>query len=240
MIGVCAGFIHSSKLSFIAQYAVDPSYQRQGIGKSLWDKTMQQFGNGNVSLIASPKMISIYRDLGFKFIGESKLNVYTGIPNLNNINNTFDCCSIEIITNDNVNDVIEYDESVCGLNRTEYLRLSIAEPECVSLLARCNDKIAGYVICRTTNFNSITPRPLYADNDNVAEILTYNCINKHSISSNGMYLEVMIADNTANCIADKLGLNKIMNELPFLSTREDVKPNKPNKIYFGSTDFYPF
>lgn len=202
---------------------------------------MQRFGNENVSLIAVPKMLSVYRDvLGFKVVGERKLNVYTGIPNLDNIKNTFDCCSIERITNDNVNDVIEYDESVCGLNRTEYLRLSIAEPETVSLLARCNDKIAGYAICRTTNFNTITPRPLYADNDNVAEILTYNCINKHAISSNGMYVEIVVADNGANCIADRLGLDRVMNELPFLFTKEDVKLNELNKIYFGSTDFYPF
>ena len=126
------------------------------------------------------------------------------------------------------------------MNRTEYLRLSIAEPETVSLLAGYNDKIVGYVICRTTNFDLITPRLLYADNDNVAEVLTYNCINKHANSSNGMYLKVMIADNGAKCIADKLGLNKVMNELPIMFTREDVKPNKPEKNYFCSTDFYPF
>ena len=40
----------------------------------------------------------------------------------------------------------------------------------------------------------------------------------------------IIADNGANCIADKLGLSKVINELPFMFTREDV--NQTNLIKF--------
>ena len=99
--------------------------------------------------------------------------------------------------------------------------------------------VAGYGIFRTTNFNAVTPRPLYADNDNIAEALTYNCLNKF-VAYDGVHLIAWDVNDGANSIAEKLGL-KLSHEEPIMFTREDVAPNNLKNIYYmTSTSFYPF
>lgn len=241
-MGVCAGFVISPKLAFIGEYAVDPSFQRQGIGQSLWKKAMEHCGDRNICLFAAPKMISVYRERwGFRVTPARKSMVYSGRPHLFNINKYLVDCDMEWITNENVIDVIEYDESICGMNRAQFLQLSINEPGSVSLLARYIDSgtVAGYGIFRTTNFNKVTPRPLFADNDNIAEALTYNCLNKF-VAYDGVHLEAWDVNDGANWIAEKLGL-KLSHQSPIMFTREDVAPNNLKNIYYmTSTSFYPF
>ena len=241
-MGVCIGFILSPKLAFIGEFAVDPSFQGQGIGQSLWKKAMEHCGDRNISLFATPKMISVYREkCGFKVIPDRKSMVYSGKPHFININKYLVDCDMELITNENVVDVIEYDESICGMNRSQFLQLSINEPGSVSLLARYIDSgtVAGYGIFRTTNFNTVTPRPLYADNDNIAEALIYNCLNKF-VAYDGLHFEAWDVNDGANWIAEKLGL-KLSHQSPIMFTREDVAPNNFKNIYYiTSSDFYPF
>lgn len=140
----------------------------------------------------------------------------------------------------NLVDIIDYDEQVCGINRAQFLELSIAEPGTVSMLARYYESgaIGGYAIFKTTNTNAIQPQPLYADNSDIAEALIYNCVSNF-VAYDSMHLEVWDANTSAIGLAMKLGL-EYKKRLPVMFTREDVKANYKKIYYIGPSTFFPF
>jgi len=108
------------------------------------------------------------------------------------------------------------------------------------LLARYieNGYIAGYAIFKSTNDNSIAPQPLYANSDEVAEALTYNCIHKF-VGYDSLYLETWDVNDGANHLAEKLGLT-VKKRLPIMFTHEDLAANFKSIYFIGPSSFYPF
>jgi hypothetical protein len=144
------------------------------------------------------------------------------------------------LTVHNLTDVIDYDEQICGINRAQFLELSIAEPGTISLLARYieNGSIAGYAIFKTTNNNSIAPQPLYANSTEIAETIIYNCIVKF-VAFDTLYLETWDVNESANYLANKLGLT-VQKRMPIMFTREDLSANFKRIYFIGPSNFYPF
>lgn len=121
-----------------------------------------------------------------------------------------------------------------------FLELAICEPGTISLLARYieNGHIAGYAIFKTTNDNSISPQPLYANSDEIAEALTYNGIVKF-VGFDGLYLETWDVNSGANYLAERLGL-QVTKRLPIMFTKEDLSANYKRIYFIGPSSFYPF
>ncbi|CAM6000133.1 unnamed protein product [Sphagnum balticum] len=213
-----------------------------GIGQALWRRVMEHTGDRNTCLYSSAKMITSYKEkCGFKVIPARKMVAYSGFPQIFTLNKYLTDCDIEYISGHNIGEVIEYDEEVCGINRNRFIELSVAEPGSVALLARyiTNGHIAGYAIFKTTNFNSIMPRPLYADNDYIAEALTYNCIDKF-VAYDGLYWQTWDVNEEANWLVTKLGLEKKYMS-PVMFTRQDVPANNFKRIFaISPSDFYPY
>ncbi|CAG2119027.1 unnamed protein product, partial [Medioppia subpectinata] len=177
---------------------------------------------------------------GFQVIPARRMIAYSGVPQMFALNKYCDYCEIEYITVHNLVDVIEYDEQICGLNRAQFLEMAIAESGTISLLCRYieNGYIAGYAIFKTTNDNSISPQPLYANSDDIAEALTYNGVIKF-VGYDGLYLETWDVNDGAQYLAEKLGLS-VRRRVPIMFTREDLSANYKNIYFIGPSGFYPF
>ncbi|CAG2103007.1 unnamed protein product [Medioppia subpectinata] len=175
LLGVCQCVNLSPELSFLMVYAVRQEYQELGIGSALWDRVIEHIGDRNVFLLSSSKkMQDLYKNKhNFRFVPQRRRLVMTGKPVVNNLITTIDGISVVDINDSNIADVIEYDKQVCdGLDRSAQLRALNGQFKTASLVAiNDNNQVLGYCFISDTVSGDLFVSPLYADNQQIAELL---------------------------------------------------------------------
>lgn len=134
VVGMCAGPMTRADTAFMGFYAVEPKYQRLGIGRKLWEKTIGRLDSSiNVGLYGVPSMTEKYKKSGFMIedstrmlIFESTIEQKLNVAGLKNINELAGCRleKIDAKTQENVfRKLIDYDYSVQRFSREKLLRL---------------------------------------------------------------------------------------------------------------------
>lgn len=70
----CVALVINGAVAEVENFFVDPNYQRQGIGRKLWDiakARAAEAGCDRMVLDADPEAVPFYEAMGFKTIGES-------------------------------------------------------------------------------------------------------------------------------------------------------------------------
>jgi hypothetical protein len=212
----------------------------------------------NISLFLPDRMLEIYRDkLGFVILPEKRIHIYDGKVNCDNLIKQLERVSLVLINEYNVIAVSEYDKQICyGLDRRQLIEECCKTPQTVCLAAvnEENQQIMGYSIIKATNSDMAAFEPLYADNEQIAELLISKCCDLLLIAkTNGIIFRCWNFNEKANTLAKKIGLNfnkaiNLANKMrlnfvgkePILFTKELVE-GKMEKIYCVSVrGFYPF
>ncbi len=255
---VARGNVHAV-VSCYRQYAVRPKYQGLGIGSALWKKVMEHIGTErNISLFFPDKMLEICRNkLGFVTVPEKRFHVYNGKVNCDNLIKQLEGVELVLINEYNVIAVSEYDKQICyGLDRRQLIEECCKTPQTVCLAAvnEENQQIMGYSIIKATISDMATFEPLYADNEQIAELLISKCYDLLPIAkTNGIMFRCWNFNEKAITLANKMGLNfdkainlaskmrfNFVGKEPILFTKELVE-GKIEKIYcISARGFYPF
>jgi hypothetical protein len=245
ILGVCSGVNLTSNFAFIGQYAIRPQYQGLGIGSALWKKVMEHIGTGrNISLFAVEKMFETYHKKGgFVIVPQKRIHIYDGKVNCDNLIKQLIGVSLVLINKHNVIAVSEYDKEIChGLDRRQLIEEYCKTPETVCLAAvnKENHRIIGYSIITATNFDTAIVEPLYADNEQIAELLIGKCCDLLLITkTNGIWFQCWDFNEKAITLAKKMGLN-FAGKRNILFTKQLVEGDV-DKIYcVSSRGFYPF
>lgn len=136
---MCAGSMTRSDTAFMGFYAIEPRYQKAGIGRELWARTVGRLDPSmNIGLYGVPTMSEKYKKSGFVLEDSIRMLIFESKPNeedklkfneLKDIDE-FQCCHIEIIDSNSsellFKKLIDYDHSVQKFSRekilTYYLR----------------------------------------------------------------------------------------------------------------------
>lgn len=141
VIGMCAGPMTRPDTAFMGFYAVDPQFQRMGIGKELWSKTMDRLSSLNVGLYGVPSMSAKYKKSGFTVEDSTRMLVFESqayaddllkLDELRQIEELEGCRLIRVDGRSSeltFQKLVHYDESVQKFNREKLLRIYLTGSE---------------------------------------------------------------------------------------------------------------
>lgn len=135
VIGMCAAPMTRADTAFIGFYAVEPAYQRIGIGRELWSKTLARLDASiNIGLYGVPSMSEKYKKSGFvvedatrMLIFESERNGHdrSRLSQLKDIDE-FAGCRLIVMDSQESNalfeQLVDYDQSVQRFSRKDLLQ----------------------------------------------------------------------------------------------------------------------
>ncbi|CAG2103218.1 unnamed protein product [Medioppia subpectinata] len=226
LLGFICGVNLSPELSYGAMYAVRQEYQGLGIGSTLCDKLIVHFGDRNVCVYAGDqKMYNKYKDLyKFNAIPQRKRLIMKGKPVVNGLTASIRGISLVDMNDKNIADVIEYDKQVCdGLDRSAQLRALNGRFENINSVAiNDNNQVMGYCSVSETASGDPFVAPLYADNQQIAELLVGNCLQRITDwETKEIYYSCWDSNPESLEIANKLGL-KPRKQIPIMFTKKII------------------
>ena len=254
---MCAAVFVDPHVGFIGLYAVRPEYQRLGIGIRIWRRVMQHVGQRNAGLYAVPEHLHTYRDLaGFSVEDSIKMIVYEsdGIGATDDLVKAIGNVVVAEITDQALERVARYDESVTRADRSQLLRATFRQKDSLSLVAFETNRsrlgseegrdevrqVVGYLCFRVNNIGKAMAGPLYADNDAVAELLVSEAIAKFPVASAKGLLYMTLDCNAGGIrIAEKLKLD-YGEHLPRLFTKAVAVADFDRIYCIHSPNFSPY
>lgn len=233
----------SQNLSYIGGYSVHKDHQGKGIGSMLWKACMDRCGDDNVVIITGRSMQEKYRtrwnfnvipsrlDMKYRLAGKINQDLIKKLTSIR----------IESIGQSNIEAVVNYDYSVCGAKRTNFIKLMSSSKRVVALTAiNDNSDIVGYAIFQNSLMGWLLCLPVYADNDDIAELLISHAFQLLPETVNiGMSMMFWSDNLAAKKLAEKLGLQLHSTSIP-MYTKSDIMINTKKMYSLSRTSFYPF
>lgn len=151
---MCAGPMTRPDTAFMGFYAVDPQYQRMGIGRELWSKTMERLSNLNVGLYGVPSMSAKYGKSGFMVEDSIRMLVFESqayaednlkLDELKQVGELEGSCRLVRIdgasSERTFQKLVQYDETVQAFNRDKLLRIYLTGQDSPLTVALVKDSI---------------------------------------------------------------------------------------------------
>ncbi|KAI1288096.1 hypothetical protein HDE_09612 [Halotydeus destructor] len=248
ILAMCGGTNFDPSLGYIGFYATCPDHQGKGLGTSVWSRVMQHLGQDcNIGLCATPSQAPMYRDkAGFRFQSEHSMIYYYAPGNIEPAKlsaKPVNRVTIKSLDDSMMDKVIDYDQQLIGLNRSQLIRLSVKEESAHTLVALDDSsaQVVGFGTIKWSNMDNAILGPVYADSDSIAELLVVELCSKYpEIKHKGLNWMTDSSNEAAGKMAAKLGLSPVMLN-PRLYTKFVPKSPDTSKIYaIFSPDFSPF
>ena len=109
-LGGCITIIHDD-IAILAQLATEPYLQGRGIGSFVMNKVLTALGERNIAVDSTMKAVPLYQRHGFK-LSELTMMTVVGVPKIPNNYTHPDHISIEWISQDNIEKVLDYEDTL--------------------------------------------------------------------------------------------------------------------------------
>lgn len=222
-LGCISGVAYGSKFGFIGFFIVLPEYRHHGIGHQLWQRAMDHLKDRTIGLDGVLEQVPHYEESGFKlyyknqrFEGKVKGAASSSLVPPSKV-------PYDILLN--------YDLSIFGLARPQFLKPWIQMPNAVSLAKFENGKLHGYGVIRKC-FEGYKIGPLFADHLDIAiEIFEALCFHAKDGS---IFLDIPEVNAPAIEIAKQFQLKSVF-QTARMYTR--LPPEQELNKIFGITTF---
>lgn len=197
----------------------------------------------NVSLFAAEAMFEKYRDRsGFTIVPQKRLHYYYGTLNCDRLLKSVAGVTLTEISADTIDRVAHYDKLVTGIDRKVVIEsLAKTNGNVTAVALNQSQQVLGYCVFCVANVGSLMIEPLYADGQNIAEVLINKCsqtLNKDQ--SRQVIYHFWDSHPQSKAIAEKLGLKYMNLKEPVLFTKEALEGDT-NKIFcITNSAFFPF
>jgi ribosomal protein S18 acetylase RimI-like enzyme len=177
-VGCISAVAYDREYGFMGFYIVLPEYRGRGWGLQLWNRAIEYLGDRCIGLDGVVEQQNNYRKSGFHLYYRNVR--YRGKGGGRGAELT-DLRTIPF------QKIVDYDRSVCGINREVFLKKWIDMPNAVAVGKVDHGVLRGYGVVRSC-FEGYKIGPLFADGDTVAaEIYDALC---GSVGEGPVFLDV--------------------------------------------------
>ncbi len=211
---------------FMGFYIVKPQYRNTGFGMKMWDSGMKYLGARTIGLdsvrpdlvsLQKPEFTPSWLNFRFKWIKNRQFRRDSSIVNL---------------VETPLGQLAEYDQTVFGFAREDFLKSWINRPGTTALGMMLNGEFAGYGVIRECR-EGYKIGPLFAENKTVAKSI-FDALTRDVQTGAPIFLDAPQVNTEAVSIADELDMLEV-----FRTTRmyNGLAPNLPLEKWFGLTSF---
>ena len=157
IVGTATATVYNDEVAWIGMVLVNKDYRGKGISKLLLTGLFEKLKHCcGIKLDATPAGQPVYEKFGFKT--EYKITRLTNASvSLNNLSYHYSC-NIERLCNEDISNVISFDENVFGAKREKLIRFLCRNNPENSWVLKQNGKITGFVLGRKgTRFYQVGP-----------------------------------------------------------------------------------
>ncbi len=177
-VGTVTCTTYGERFAWVGMVMVHPEKRRKGIGTALINKAisyLQERGVKAIKLDATPMGKKVYVPLGF--VDEYSLQRYEGSIETVKGSLQEDSLQIDPITEDNIDEIIAFDEEYFGAHRGKVLRQFRKRHPEYALCIKDTNGVLGYAMARK-GYHAYQIGPLVTEDAQVAETLFKTLINR--------------------------------------------------------------
>ncbi len=197
-IGCISAVAYNNAYAFMGLYIVIPTYRKQGYGIQLWNHAIDYLGNRSIGLDGVVAQQENYKKSGFAFF-------YNNFRYGGNVKGKRSN-SVESLDTIPFQDLLDYDTSIYGVNRSQFLQHWITMPNAQGLAKRKNRQLTGYGVVRQC-VTGYKIGPLFADDADTAEELFLSL--SSYCEQAPLYLDIVQSNDAAFELAQTYQLEKI-------------------------------
>ena len=244
IISFCCGNKYDPRCALVSFYATRLGYEGLGLGSSVWNETVNKYLKDcpNIGLCSSKNAEEMYQEkAGFKVKDHIGMLVFKSNDSKTHLMRikptTEESIKIKVIpvTESNWNQLVSYDKEVSGLDRNEFLKLTLDHPGvcCFIAIDAATDTVVGYSAVKPTKSkNSIGP--LYANDYITAKVLFHEMMSHYEVpesNQNGLIMCTLDSNKDAMKLANDIGLTSDMIPSLRLFTKNPIEGIKFEKVY---------
>lgn len=181
-------------LACVMLHTVRPEHQKSGLASRLWQEAVEpRLGTEkNAFLICGRFHVAMYfRRFGFEVVSAERIHyIRPGMADTSSLPRSVEGVEVSRLPAPPSADdddatataIVDYDASVFGFRRERFLRLLLAEPGNVVVVARRggdNQALAGYGVVSTDISGRALLRIVYADDGTIAECIVFHLLESY-------------------------------------------------------------
>lgn len=208
--------------AYIGFYLVEKHFRGKGYGKFLINKAMEYAATSrsitSFGLNCVESAVPMYQKYGFKIATVDEFWKYTvaaEYATANHPNNTAtEVIELSIIDDNLFADLIEFDASIFGAHRADFLSNFLSKPSTITIISQENGRIQGYGVISEREpaiaeaHRSYKLGPLYANITEIADALLEQLI-AIAKPEESIFLETPGNNTAAAAVIKQLGFEKI-------------------------------
>ncbi|CAN7996898.1 unnamed protein product [Ixodes hexagonus] len=185
LYGACAVPFVGTDIAYLCLLGVTAQYRKRGIGTKLMESAMQHVGTHNVFLHCTPEQVHFFRDRwNFQLYIRELKSLGPGVPKTSKLAQAVPGVQAVELTPELLPLVVKYDEFVFGACRKKFVEASTSERDARTLVAcRGPRRVCGYAFLTTNVTGHAIVRGIYADAEDIAELLLFSLLRDSPYSS---------------------------------------------------------
>ncbi|MBS1514775.1 MAG: GNAT family N-acetyltransferase [Bacteroidetes bacterium] len=223
-IACVSGVKYDDKFAFGGFYIVKEEYRKQDYGIQMYKRVIDYVNGLPFGIDGVVAQQENYKKSGFVFAHNQMRYEGTGLRGKLQT----ECIGIKEIS---IEDLIKYDASVFGFQRSEFLKKWIIMPESYSLAITDNSKLAGYGLIRKC-FKGYKIGPIFAEEKSIAEKLFLSLA--EFAEGKEVYLDIPEINKAGMAIQEKYNMKYVFETARMYL---NGKPEIPVEKVFGVTSF---
>lgn len=214
---------------FMGFFIVRPEYRSQGIGKQLWYKRRDTL----LSRLAEGAAIGMDGVVAMQpFYGKGGFEIAFRDERYERLGATFDLDQhITPITNNDLDQILAYDELCFGFPRPRFMKAWLKMPESKTFKYTVDNTIKGFVVVRKVD-DGYKVGPLFAEDEKIAEALYQAALN--SVEGSTLYIDMPVVNEAALRLVKKYNATYVFE---CARMYYGTPPALPTDKIFGITSF---